>query len=551
MLYTPASADLANPWFKDAIFYEVLVPSFKDSNDDGVGDLAGLTEKLDYLRWLGIDCLWLPPFYPSPWRDGGYDVSDHLDVHPQVGTLSDLAQLLERAHSLGIRVIIDFVMNHTSDQHVWFQASRNDPSGPFGDFYVWSDTDSGYAKAPIIFPDAETSNWTFDPIRKQYYWHRFYSHQPDLNFENPQVQEAILAALRFWLELGVDGFRLDAVPYLFESEDSTGAHLPQTHAFLRRVRSTVDGIKPDCVLLAEANGFPSDISGYFGDDDECHMAFNFPLMPRLFMALRRQSRQPIVDILEESPALPPHCQWATFLRNHDELTLEMVTADERDYMLAEYAEDPRMRANIGIRRRLAPLLRNDRRQLELLTALLLSLPGAPVLYYGDEIGMGDNIWLGDRDGVRTPMQWSPDRNAGFSSADADRLTRQPVMDPVFGYQAVNVESQLRNPSSILHWTRTIIAARKQNPPLGRGDYQNVHSSNDKLYAYTRTLRGETVLCVNNISPHPQAGKLDLSRWTNSNVVELFGGCEFPTISASPFLVTVSGYSFLWLRLISA
>jgi maltose alpha-D-glucosyltransferase/alpha-amylase len=547
MIDTPSTSQPPD-WYQSAIIYEVLVPSFRDSNADGVGDLTGLTEQLDYLHWLGVDCLWLPPFYPSPWRDGGYDVADYLDVHPQVGTLNDLHTLLERAHARGIRVIIDFVVNHTSDQHPWFQASRRDPAGPFGDFYIWADSDTGYPKAPIIFSDVETSNWAFDPIRKQYYWHRFYSHQPDLNFENTDVQDAILAALRFWLELGVDGFRLDAVPYLFEAQDSNCAHLPETHAFLQRVRATVDDIKPSAVLLAEANGFPAEIGDYFGAGNECHMAFNFPLMPRLFMGLRRQSRQPIVDIVRDLPPLPTGCQWATFLRNHDELTLEMVTTEEREYLLAEYAEDPRMKANIGIRRRLAPLLRNDRRQLELLTALLLSMPGTPVLYYGDEIGMGDNIWLGDRDGVRTPMQWSPERNAGFSTADPGRLTRQPVMDPVYGYQAVNVESQLRNPSSLLHWTRTIIDTRKHNPALAHGRYEDVHGSNDKIYAFTRRHHDDIVLCVNNLSPHPQAAQLDLSRWSGSNATEMFGGSLFPQITTEPWPVVASGHSFLWLKL---
>jgi len=408
---------------------------------------------------------------------------------------------------------------------------------------------TSYAQAPIIFPDVETSNWTFDPVRKQYFWHRFYSHQPDLNYENPAVQEAILKAITFWLELGIDGFRLDAVPYLYQEEDSTCAHLPQTHAFLKRVRETVDAIKPGCVLLAEANGFPGDVREYFGDGDECNMAFNFPLMPRLFMALRRQSRQPIVDILNETTTLPAGCQWATFLRNHDELTLEMVTDEEREYMLAEYAEDPRMKANIGIRRRLSPLLRNDRRQLEILTALLLSLPGTPVLYYGDEIGMGDNIWLGDRDGVRTPMQWSPDRNAGFSKADPGRLIRQPVMDAVFGYQSINVEAQERNPSSLLHWTRMMIATRKSHPALGLGDYRTIAGTNERVFAFSRTFGDDIVVCVNNLSPHPQGTELDLGAWGGHRLVELFGGYEFPRVTEVPVQVTLTGHGFLWLRLI--
>jgi maltose alpha-D-glucosyltransferase/alpha-amylase len=536
-------------WFRDAVFYEVLVSTFRDGNGDGIGDLIGLAEKLDDLQWLGVDCLWLPPFYPSPMKDGGYDVADFCDVHPDVGTIAEFTHLVNAAHARGIRVIIDFVMNHTSDRHPWFQASRLDPNGPFGDFYVWSDTNTGYPKAPVIFPDVETSNWTFDAVRKQYFWHRFYSHQPDLNYDNPAVQQAILNALRFWLDFDIDGFRLDAVPYLFQSEDSDCAHLPQTHAFLKRVRATVDEVKPGCVLLAEANGFPGDVRQYFGDGDECNMTFNFPLMPRLFMALRRQSRQPIVDILAETGALPSGCQWATFLRNHDELTLEMVTADEREYMLAEYAEDPRMKANIGIRRRLAPLLRGDRRQLEILTALLVSLPGTPVLYYGDEIGMGDNIWLGDRDGVRTPMQWSPDRNAGFSLAEPRRLIRQPVMDAVFGHQSVNVEAQQRNTSSLLNWTRMVLATRKLHPALGLGAYHDIAGNNEKIFTFVRTHDDDIVLCVNNLSAHLQGTELDLGRWRGHRLVELFGGYEFPRITKKPTHVTLAGYGFLWLRLI--
>nr|MBA3265187.1 maltose alpha-D-glucosyltransferase [Nocardioidaceae bacterium] len=456
---TTANADVAKQphdphWFKRAVFYEVLVRSFKDSNGDGVGDFNGLREKLDYLHWLGVDCLWIPPFYESPLRDGGYDVSDFRNILPDVGTLADFQRLLDDAHDRGIKVIVDFVMNHTSDQHSWFQESRRDPSGPYGDFYVWSDTDDLYGDARVIFVDTEPSNWTWDPVRQQYFWHRFYSHQPDLNFDNPEVREAIIDALRFWLDMGIDGFRLDAVPYLYERPGTNGENLPETHDFLRQVRKTVDAEYPDRVLLAEANQWPAYVVDYFGDfstgGDECHMCFHFPVMPRIFMAVRRESRYPISEILEQTPAIPEHCQWGIFLRNHDELTLEMVTDEDRDYMWSEYAKDPRMKANIGIRRRLAPLLDNDIDQMELFTALLLSLPGSPVLYYGDEIGMGDNIWLGDRDGVRTPMQWTPDRNAGFSTATPGKLALPMVMDPVFGYQAVNVEAELENTSSLLH-----------------------------------------------------------------------------------------------------
>ena len=435
-------------WYKRAVFYEVLVRAFADSNRDGTGDLRGLTEKLDYIQWLGVDCLWLPPFYDSPLRDGGYDIRDFRKVLPEFGTVEDFVALLDEAHKRGIRVITDLVMNHTSDTHPWFQESRRNPDGPYGDYYVWSDDDTGYPDARIIFVDTEQSNWTYDPVRGQFFWHRFFSHQPDLNYDNPAVADAMIDVLRFWLDLGIDGFRLDAVPYLFEREGTNCENLPETHAFLKRCRKVMDDEYPGRVLLAEANQWPADVVEYFGDPevggDECHMAFHFPLMPRIFMAVRRENRFPISEILAQTPPIPASCQWGIFLRNHDELTLEMVSDEERDYMYAEYAKDPRMKANIGIRRRLAPLLENDRNQLELFTALLLSLPGSPVLYYGDEIGMGDNIWLGDRDGVRTPMQWTPDRNAGFSTCDPGRLYLPVIMDPLYGYQAVNVEAQLNS-----------------------------------------------------------------------------------------------------------
>ena len=461
-------------WFKRAVFYEVLVRGFADSNADGVGDLRGMIDKLDYLQWLGVDCLWLPPFFASPLRDGGYDVSDYTAVLPEFGDIEDFQDFLDAAHSRGMRVIIDFVMNHTSDQHPWFQASRSDPDGPYGDFYVWADDDTGYADARIIFVDTESSNWTFDPVRKQYFWHRFFSHQPDLNFENPAVQEAIIDALRFWLDLGIDGFRLDAVPYLFEEEGTNCENLPKTHEFLKQVRKVVDADYPDRVLLCEANQWPADVVEYFGENgDECQMAFHFPVMPRLFMAVRREQRFPISEIMAQTPDIPDNCQWGVFLRNHDELTLEMVTDEERDYMWGEYAKDPRMKANIGIRRRLAPLLDNDTNTLELFNALLLSLPGSPVLYYGDEIGMGDNIWLGDRDGVRTPMQWTPDRNGGFSTADPQRMYLPLNQDPVYGYQVTNVESQLRNTNSMLQWIRRMIEVRKEHPTFGLGSFAEV------------------------------------------------------------------------------
>ena len=540
-------------WFKRAVFYEVLVRSFKDSNGDGVGDLRGLIEKLDYLEWLGVDCLWLPPFYPSPLRDGGYDVSDYKNVLPEYGTLQDFTDFVAAAHSRGMRVIIDFVMNHTSDQHPWFQASRADPDGPYGDFYVWADDDTGYPDARVIFVDTEPSNWTFDPVRKQYYWHRFFSHQPDLNFENPTVMDAMIDALRFWLDLGIDGMRLDAVPYLYEAEGTNCENLPATHAALKRIRKVVDDEFPDAVLLCEANQWPSDVVEYFGDfdagGDECHMAFHFPVMPRIFMAVRRESRYPISEIMAQTPEIPTGCQWGIFLRNHDELTLEMVSDEDRDYMWTEYAKDPRMKANIGIRRRLAPLLDSDINQTELFTALLLSLPGSPVLYYGDEIGMGDNIWLGDRDGVRTPMQWTPDRNAGFSTSDPGRLTLPVIMDAVYGYQAINVESQVTNTSSLLQWTRRMIEVRKQNPAFGLGDFHDLGGSNPSVLSYIRQFGDDTVLCVNNLSRFPQPVELDLRRYEEMQPIELLGGVRFPAIGELPYLLTLGAYGFYWFRLV--
>ncbi|NED97397.1 maltose alpha-D-glucosyltransferase [Phytoactinopolyspora alkaliphila] len=540
-------------WFKRAVFYEVLVRSFNDSDGDGVGDLRGLMEKLDYLEWLGVDCLWLPPFYPSPLRDGGYDVSDYKNVLPEFGTLEQFAEFVDHAHGRGMRVIIDFVMNHTSDQHPWFQASREDPDGPYGDFYVWADDDIHYPDARIIFVDTEPSNWTFDPVRKQYFWHRFFSHQPDLNFENPAVREAILDALRFWLHLGVDGFRLDAVPYLYEAEGTNCENLPETHAFLKQIRKVVDDEYPDTVLLCEANQWPTDVVEYFGDPsvggDECHMAFHFPVMPRIFMAVRRESRYPISEIMAQTPDKPANCQWGIFLRNHDELTLEMVSDEDRDYMWNEYAKDPRMKANIGIRRRLAPLLENDTNQIELFTALLLSLPGSPVLYYGDEIGMGDNIWLGDRDGVRTPMQWTPDRNAGFSTSDPGRLSLPVIMDAVYGYQVTNVEAQMTNSSSLLHWTRRMIEVRKQNPAFGLGEFTDLGGSNPTVLSYLRDFGDDIVLCVNNLSRFPQPVELDLRRFEGMQPVELLGGVRFPSIGELPYLLTLGPYSFYWFRLL--
>jgi len=470
---------------------------------------------------------------------------------PEVGTIADFAAFMEAAHARGIRIIVDFVMNHTSDQHPWFQESRNNPDGPYGDFYVWSDTDEQYSDARIIFVDTETSNWTWDPIRGQYFWHRFFSHQPDLNFENPRVQEAVIEALKFWLDLGIDGFRLDAVPYLFEEEGTNCENLPATHDFLKRVRKEVDAQYPDRVMLCEANQWPGDVVEYFGQDgDECQMAFHFPVMPRLFMGVRRESRYPISEIMAQTPAIPDNCQWGIFLRNHDELTLEMVTDEERDYMWGEYAKDPRMKANIGIRRRLAPLLDNDYNQLELFTALLLSLPGSPVLYYGDEIGMGDNIWLGDRDGVRTPMQWTPDRNAGFSTSNPGQLFLPVIMDPIYGHQVTNVEAQLASSTSLLHWTRRMIEVRKQNPAFGLGTWEDLGGSNSSVLSFVRAFGDDVVLCVNNLSRFPQPVELDLRRWEGCHPVELLGTVHFPQVGELPYLLTLAGHGFYWFRLTS-
>jgi len=556
-------------WYKRAVFYEVLVRGFSDSNQDGTGDIRGLIERLDYLAWLGIDCIWLLPIYASPLKDGGYDIADFTAILPEFGTIGDFVELVEKAHERGIRVIADLVMNHTSDQHPWFQASRSDPEGPYGDFYVWSDVDDKYSDARIIFVDTEASNWTYDQVRGQYYWHRFFSHQPDLNYENPLVQDSMLEVLRFWLDLGIDGFRLDAVPYLYEREGTNCENLKETHEYLKRVRAEIDRLYPDRVLLAEANQWPADVVEYFGDPsvggDECHMAFHFPLMPRIFMAVRREQRYPISEILAQTPQIPAGCQWGIFLRNHDELTLEMVTDDERDYMWAEYARDPRMKANIGIRRRLAPLLDNDRDQLELFTALLLSLPGSPVIYYGDEIGMGDNIWLGDRDGVRTPMQWTPDRNAGFSRCDPARLYLPLIMDPIYGYQGLNVEAQERSQGSLLSWTRRMIDIRKRHPVFALGEYHELNSSNPSVLAFVREYRSgsagpdggisgdgnggaDRMLCVNNLSRYPQPVELDLSRFVGSVPVETMGGVAFPPIGELSYLLTLPGYAFYWFML---
>jgi maltose alpha-D-glucosyltransferase / alpha-amylase len=535
-------------WYKRAVFYEVLIRGFHDSNADGTGDIRGLTQKLDYLHWLGVDCIWLLPIYGSPLRDGGYDISDFFQVLPEFGDLGDFVELVDAAHQRGMRIIADLVMNHTSDGHPWFQASRSDPTGPYGDFYVWSDNEDLYQDARIIFVDTESSNWSWDPVRQQYYWHRFFAHQPDLNYENPAVQEAMLEVLRFWLDLGLDGFRLDAIPYLFEEDGTNCENLPRTHEFLKRVRKEVDTLFPDKVLLAEANQWPADVVEYFGTGDECHMAFHFPVMPRIFMAVRREQRYPVSEIMAQTPAIPDNCQWGIFLRNHDELTLEMVTDEERDYMYSEYAKDPRMKANIGIRRRLAPLLDNSRDQMELYTALLLSLPGSPVLYYGDEIGMGDNIYLGDRDGVRTPMQWTPDRNAGFSTSDPQRLYLPVIMDPIYGYQVINVEAQMRNSTSLLQWTRRMIDVRKRHPTFGMGGYDELSGSNPSVLAFVRAFGDDVVLCVNNLSRFAQPVELDLRRFEGRIPVELLGGVHFPRVGELPYLLTIPGHGFYWFQL---
>ena len=539
-------------WFQHAVFYEVLVRGFYDANGDGTGDLRGVTEKLDYLQWLGVDCLWLLPFYQSPLRDGGYDISDFWTILPEYGDLADAVELVEEAHRRGIRIIADLVMNHTSDQHPWFLESRQDRTNPKADWYVWGDDDTRYADARIIFVDAEKSNWTLDPQRGQFYWHRFFSHQPDLNYDNPEVADTMLDVLRYWLDIGLDGFRLDAVPYLFEREGTNGENLPETHEYLKRLRKEVDALYPGRVLLAEANQWPEDVVAYFGDGDECHMCFHFPVMPRMFMAVRREQRYPVTEILSHTPEIPPGCQWGIFLRNHDELTLEMVSDEERDYMWAEYAKDPRMKRNIGIGRRLMPLVDGDRRVAELLHALLFSFPGSPILYYGDEIGMGDNIYLGDRDGVRTPMQWAPDRNAGFSRADFAQLYLPPLMDPVYGYQAVNVEAQLRNPSSQLHWTRRMLEVRRQHAVLGTGSFEVVSAENPSVLAYVRSSPAatggspvDTVLCVCNLSRFAQPAELPLQRWQGKVPVELLGRVPFPRIGELPYFVTLAPYGFYW------
>ncbi len=537
-------------WYKDAIIYEVPVKSFFDANNDGIGDFAGLIEKLDYLQGLGVTCLWLLPCFPSPLKDDGYDISDYTEVHPSYGTIDDFKQFLAAAHERDLKVLIELVVNHTSDQHQWFQRARQAPVGSNErEFYVWSDTDQKYQDARIIFIDTEQSNWSWDPVAKAYYWHRFFHHQPDLNYDNAAVLQEILRVMDFWLEMGVDGFRLDAVPYLIEREGTNCENLPETHTVLKAIRRHIDTHWPNRMLLAEANQWPSDVRPYFGDGDECHMAFHFPVMPRLFMALHLEERDPIVDIMERTPSLPESCQWALFLRNHDELTLEMVTDDERDYMYLAYSADPMARLNVGIRRRLAPLMNNSRRRIELLTSVLFSLPGTPILYYGDEIGMGDNTYLGDRNGVRTPMQWTGDRNAGFSRADPQLLFSPVISDPVYGYPAVNGESEEHDPASLLHWTRNMIRLRRLFRVFGRGTIDFLQPANRAVLAYIRRYEDDdAILCVANLARNVQPVHLDLSAFEGLVPVEILGYTEFPAIGADPYFLTLGPYGFYWFEL---
>lgn len=545
-------------WYQDAVIYQLNVKAFVDSNGDGVGDFQGVTSRLDYVKDLGVNTIWLMPFYPSPLKDDGYDIADYLSIHPQYGTLDDFKQMLDEAHKRDLKVITELVINHTSDQHPWFQAARKAPPGsPERDFYVWSDTDDKYRGTRIIFTDTETSNWTWDPVARAYYWHRFFSHQPDLNFDNPRVLEAIFKVMRFWLDMGVDGFRLDAIPYLIEREGTNNENLPETHAIIKQLRAAIDANYPNRFLLAEANQWPEDVREYFGEGDECHMAYHFPLMPRMYMAIAQEDRYPLTEIMAQTPEIPQSCQWAIFLRNHDELTLEMVTSKERDYMYGTYAADPRARINLGIRRRLAPLMDNDIDRIKLMNSLLLSMRGSPIVYYGDEIGMGDNIFIGDRNGVRTPMQWSPDRNAGFSRADPQRLYLPPIMDAIYGYEAVNVESQLRDPSSLLHWMRRMLAVRSTSRAFGRGELLFLKPGNRKVLAYLRTYRhedgrddarDEAILCVANLARSAQPVELNLSAFKGRVPVELLGRTTFPPIGELPYLLTLPKHGFYWFQL---
>jgi maltose alpha-D-glucosyltransferase/alpha-amylase len=536
-------------WYKDAIIYQLHVKSFFDANNDGIGDFAGLLAKLDYIASLGVNTIWLLPFYPSPRLDDGYDIAEYRDVSPDYGSLKEFKTFVREAHARGLRVITELVINHTSDQHPWFQRARQaKPGSRERDFYVWSDTDQKYPETRIIFLDTEKSNWTWDQAAGAYFWHRFYSHQPDLNFDNPRVLKEVLSVMRFWLDMGIDGLRLDAIPYLVEREGTNNENLPETHVVLKKIRAALDAAYPDRLLLAEANQWPEDTQEYFGDGDECHMAFHFPLMPRMYMAIAKEDRFPITDILRQTPEIPENCQWAIFLRNHDELTLEMVTDEERDYLWNTYAADRRARINLGIRRRLAPLMQRDRRRIELMNALLLSMPGTPVVYYGDEIGMGDNIYLGDRDGVRTPMQWSPDRNGGFSRADPASLVLPAIMDPVYGFESVNVEAQSRDQHSLLNWMRRMLMLRRNHHAFGRGTFRLLYPSNRKVLAYLREHEGETILCVANLSRTPQAVELDLSAFAGRVPVEMTGPSPFPPIGQLTYLLTLPPYGFYWFQL---
>ena len=536
------------PWYKNAIFYELHVKAYSDTNGDGLGDFRGLISKLDYLTELGVDCLWILPMYPSPFRDDGYDISDYCSIHPNYGAFEDFREFLAAAHARGLRVITELVLNHTSDQHPWFVEARSSQDNPKRDWYVWSDTDDRYQGVRIIFLDTEMSNWAWDPISKSYYWHRFFSHQPDLNYDNPEVREEIWKVMKFWLDLGVDGFRVDAVPYLIEREGTSCENLPETHVILKFLRQRLDEHFSDRVLLAEANMWPEDVRPYFGDGDEFHMAFHFPIMPRMFMALRLEDRKPLIEIIERTPEIPDSCQWGLFLRNHDELTLEMVTDVERDYMYDMYATDPVARINLGIRRRLAPLLDGYRRRVELLNGMLLSLPGSPVLYYGDEIGMGDNVYLGDRNGVRTPMQWSGGWNGGFSTADPERLYHPLISNPIYGYQAVNVDSQRRNDHSLLRWMQRLIQLRRSTNVFGSGTIELLHPANHRVLAYIRSLGDEQILVVNNLSSSAQAVELELPQLAGAIPIEMFGGSLFPRIGELPYMLTLAPFSFFWFRL---
>ena len=536
-------------WYKDAIIYQLHVKTFRDSNGDGIGDFRGLTEKLDYIKELGVTAIWIQPFYPSPLRDDGYDIGDYHGVHPDYGTLADFKHMMREAHRRDLKVITELVINHTSDTHAWFQAARRAPPGSTKrDYYVWSESDQKWPETRIIFTDTESSNWSWDPIAKAYYWHRFFSHQPDLNFDNPNVLKAVIKVMRFWFDMGVDGMRLDAIPYLKERDGTNNENLPETHQVLKTLRAELDSRYPDRFFLAEANQWPEDVREYFGDGDECHVAYHFPLMPRMYMAIAQEDRHPIVEIMQQTPDIPENCQWAIFLRNHDELTLEMVTSRERDYMYRMYAADPRARINLGIRRRLAPLLENDNDKIKLMNSLLLSMPGSPIIYYGDELGMGDNVYLGDRNGVRTPMQWNPDRNAGFSTADPQRLYLPPIMDAIYGYQGVNVEAQSREPSSLLNWMRKLLAVRKQFVSFGRGSLNFLRAGNRKVLAYIREYNDEIILCVANLSRTAQPVELGLGKYRGYVPVELIGRTPFPPIGELPYLLTLSGHSFYWFRL---